>query len=69
MTALISTLINWYVGIGLFFLLIFEILAAIYEHYNLEADNNSDNKMTWRDRFATVLLWPSILYGLLKNKL
>lgn len=66
MTALISNLINWYIGIGLFFLLIFEILAAIYEHHNTDTD--PIDKMTWRDRFATVILWPRILYGILTQK-
>lgn len=68
MTALISTLINWYVGIGLFFLLIFEILGAIYEHFNKENLYRSD-KLNWKDRIATVLFWPRILYELLKDKL
>jgi hypothetical protein len=70
MEELFFTLINWYIGIGLFFLLVFEILAAIYEYYNKQSqypDHDPAGKLTWRDRFATVMLWPNILYGLLKK--
>ena len=65
MTELFFILLNWYIGIGLFFLLVFEILAAVYEHYEKDNPHPAD-KLTWRDRFATVMLWPVILYKLLK---
>jgi len=67
MEQLIFTLANWYLGIGLFFLLVFEIIATVYEHYN-EESNEPAEKITWRDRFATVMLWPAILYRLLTQK-
>ena len=67
MESLFFTLLNWYIGIGLFCLLIFEIIAAVYEHYN-EESNDPLEKITWRDRFATVMLWPAILYKLLTQK-
>ena len=70
MESLFFTLLNWYIGIGLFCLLIFEIIAAVYEHYNEESQHVDDpiEKITWRDRFATVMMWPAILYRLLTQK-
>ena len=68
MEALFISLANWYIGIGLFFLILFEILASIYERYNTDPDNESVDKITWRDRFATVMLWPVLLYKILAQK-
>ncbi len=67
MIDLILTTLKWYIGIGVLFLLFFELLFNTHKDEFMEMHPNEARELSWTERIATVLLWPYFLFRLFKG--
>jgi hypothetical protein len=60
--------LKWYIGIGLVFLIIFELLYTANSKEFEEEHPEHAGSLTWKERIATVLCWPYYIFFLFFGK-